>query len=179
MNKAYLIVPLAALLVFGGIYGSYSIQRDAALATQQAQATAAQRDKAERDLAALVASRDAAATAAAERQRARLAREQSEAAQKDTLAAAEQRRTHAFEYERKLRSQVDRRRADVARATESLAVLTPRQKELADESAFLADYLERADPNREAYYRLLEKLETADRVVATSPTAQVVKPGGQ
>ncbi|MCX6952403.1 MAG: hypothetical protein NTV51_09590 [Verrucomicrobia bacterium] len=180
MKKACLIAPLAALALFGGLYAAYSIRRDATVATQQAQAAAARRDKAERDQAALVASREAAATAAAERQRVRLAREQQEAAQKDALAAAEQRRTHAFEHERKLRSQIDRRRADVARATESLAVLTPRQQELAAESAFLTDYLQRADPNREAYYRLLENLEAADKLAAAAPApANHPKPGGQ
>jgi hypothetical protein len=169
MKNPYVFVPLAGLVLFGGGYWSYSIQREAALAALQEKAAAARREQTERTQAALAASRAAAATATAERAQARLAREQHEAAEKAAQAAAEQRRTHAFEHERKLRSQLDRRRAEVARATASLAVLERRQKELADESTFLADYLDRAEPNRETYYRLLEKIEATEKARASSP----------
>lgn len=171
MKKLYLVAPLAALLVFGGLYATYSIRREHALAVQQAQAETDRLEKIRRDQAAVAASREAAAKADAERRQARLARAQHDAALKDAQAAAERQRTQAFEQERKLRTQIERRRTEVARATESLAVLTPRQKELADESAFLADYLTRAEPNREAYVRLVEKIDAAEKLAAAPAPA--------
>lgn len=171
MNKTYVLAPLAGLVLFGAIYGSYSRRHEAALLAQQEQAALAQREKFARDQAALAASRAAATAGEVVRQQQRLAREQQEAAQKQVQTEAEQRRAHAFEHERKLRSQVDRRRAEIERATEALALLTRRTEELAEESAFHTGYLKQAETNQESYYRLLEKIDAAERASAAMHAA--------
>ncbi len=180
MNKAYVIVPLAAVLVFGGIYYSYSSRRDAFIRAHEEEAALALRAQQQRDQAAQVAATEAANTALAQRKQERLEKEKREAAQKQAQLEAEQRREHAFEQERKLRSQVERRRADIQQVKDGLVLLERRHTELADEIAFLAAYLPEAEANRDSLFRLLEKWEAAHKspsATGTAPAPAAPKPG--
>jgi uncharacterized protein YqfA (UPF0365 family) len=170
MNKSYVVVPLAAIALFGSLYWSYSARREDTLRTQVEQAAAARAEQAERDREAQVASVAAANAALDQRKQERLEKEQRDAAQKQAQHEAEQRREHAFEQERKLRSQVDRRRADLDRTRESLRLLNARQQEITAESTFLTDYVKQAEANQESLYQLLEKIDAAERARSTAAT---------
>lgn len=179
MNRAYVIVPLAAVIVFGGIYWSYSSRREAFIRQHEEQVLAAQRAEQERVQRERAASVESANAALAQRQAERRDKEQREAAQKQAQADAESRRDRAFEQERKLRSQIDRRRAEIERATERLTLLAARQRDLTEEKAFLDTCVPQTEANRDSFYRLLEKWEQAERAKAAAvpPATASSNPG--
>src|SRR4051812_2857599 len=137
MNKSYLVVPLVGVFVFGAVYWSYSEQRQAAQQAEEAQILQVRHDQAERAQLAQATATEAANTAHAQRQKERLEKEHRDAEQKAAQVDAEHHRDHAFELERKIRGQLEHRRADLERSTTILATLTQRQQELTQESAFL------------------------------------------
>src|SRR5262249_55094697 len=86
-----------------------------------------------------------------------------EASQKQARTDLEQRRSTATEQVWRLRPQVDRLRSELDIAKAAVARNEERKRELEREQEFLVRDGQAVEANRDTYYRLLEKLETAER----------------
>jgi hypothetical protein len=163
MNKAYLLAPLAGLLVFGGYYWKHArLHEKRVVAIAQAEATARQQKEAQR-AADHLAAMDQAKVTLAQRKAERDAKDRVEATQKQTRLDLEQRRNLAQDRARKLRPQLDRLRFEVEAVQATLHRLRETRRELEQEQAFLTTYVREVEANRQSYFTLLEKLQAAER----------------
>ncbi len=173
MNKIYLIAPLIALAIFGGVYAKHARAYEARLEEAERLALLVKKEKAAQHAVAQEKARVDALVAVAQRQAERAEKQLLDDAQKEARRDAEQRRLAAAEQEKRLRVRLDRLKTDVTTTTEALTRSATEIAELEREQVFLADYVRGADANRDSFYRLLERLETIERnrlATTTPPT---------
>ena len=70
-----------------------------------------------------------------------------------------------------MRSQVDRLKKDLDEVKVVVAKSTEDKKHLADEDAFLKNYVKQADANVKYYYDLLDKIDAAEKAKAAAEAA--------
>lgn len=175
MNKLYVTLPLASLLVFGGIYWNHAIAYKARLAEHERRVALAREARARDDAAARLRAAEEAHVAQARRTAERLARERIETERKDALLAATHRRTLALEQEKQAQTRLARLRAELDLAEAGLARLTERHRELEREQAFLAECVRQAQDNRNAFTALLEQVATRE---SPPPARRGLRPRG-
>lgn len=166
MNKVYLLAPLAALLAFGSFYWKHARAHEVRLAEiARAEVLAREQKKAQR-AAEQQRAMEQAGLVIAQRQREREEKERADEAYKQTQHELEQRRNRAADQMRRIRPQLDRLRLELEATQAAIARGEEQKRELQREQMFLADYVRAAESNRDAFYRLLEKLEAVERTRA-------------
>jgi colicin import membrane protein len=167
MNKAYIIWPLLALLLFGGRYWYFNqgfIEREKAKAVQE---QLQKKERIEADIARRIKAVQDATKAQQERIAARHAKEEQEQKENDLRNQLMERRQHAFDdVNRHLRPQLDRHKADADSVKGEIAQLELQQKQFQDEEVFLRKYTREAEANVKTYYDMMEKIKAADEAHA-------------
>jgi hypothetical protein len=161
-TKIYFIVPILALILFGGYYWNFRAQYMAHQAEiiATAKARKAERLRAEEE-ARETAIKDAL-DAQQQRKKERAAREALEQKQKDDLENAQLDRDKAAQEAQRLERQVEKLTKDVADTKKDIALLdTDNEKQVA-EIAFLGDYVKKAEENRASLAVVLTKIQAAD-----------------
>jgi hypothetical protein len=172
--KTYVLVPLLALLLFGGLYwqATGAMRRDAEAAEARRVAEHQSRLQAERD-----AQREALATALAEQERRkqeRAAKEVADLAAQEARQAALAKLDSARRRQSDLSRQLDRLRADLAAENRAVADLEAARKAGLAEQAFLRDFTTQADANAKSLAAVLEQIlaaQAAARTAAAKPSA--------
>ena len=171
MNKAYLIIPLIGLLIFGGFYYQFDKGYEA---KELAIKVRAQEEKKAKVLQQN-ADRDAAVKAAVEaqavRKKEREEKERADEAKKLAKQQAEDFRQKTFDDRNKFRDQVFRLKKELAEVKDATAKITVEKDNNVKEEAFLKNYVKQADANVKYYYDLLEKIAAADKAAADAAAA--------
>ena len=171
MNKAYLIIPLIGLLIFGGFYYQFDKGYEA---KELAIKVRAQEEKKAKVLQQN-ADRDAAVKAAVEaqavRKKEREEKERADEAKKLAKQQAEDFRQKTFDDRNKFRDQVFRLKKELAEVKDAATKITVEKDNNVKEEAFLKNYVKQADANVKYYYDLLEKIAAADKAAADAAAA--------
>ena len=171
MNKAYFIIPLIGVLIFGGFYMNFSRGHEAHLAQVKAKAEEAKKEKARQQ----VLDREKAIAAAVEasklRTEERLRKEKIEEDKKNARQAAEDKRLRANSDKTKLTDQVRRLKKDLEEVQEEIKKIELERKTLQDEQTFLRAYVKQAESNVKYYYDLLDKIAAAEKARAAAAAA--------
>jgi hypothetical protein len=172
MNKAYVIWPLAGLLVFGAFYWNFS--KEYTLKQQKAEQAIqdAKRDKTRKELEQRKKAIEDAIVAQQKRMADRAAKEKKEEEEKAIRAALMDRRTKAYDdVNRRLRPQLERLKGDADEIKQELAKLDLEKKTYGDEEAFLRVFVRQAESNVKTYYNLLDQLAAAEKARADAEAA--------
>jgi len=172
MNKAYVIWPLAGLLVFGAFYWNFS--KEYALKQQKAEQAIqdAKREKTRKELESRKKAIEDAIEAQKKRMADREAKEKKEEEEKAIRAALMDRRTKAYDdVNRRLRPQLERLKGDADEIKQELAKLDLEKKTYGDEEAFLRVFVRQAETNVKTYYNLLDQLAAAEKARADAEAA--------
>ena len=171
MNKAYFIIPLIGVLIFGGFYMNFARGHEAHLAEVKAKADDAKKEKARQQ----VIDREKAIAAAVEasklRTEERLKKEKIEEDKKTARQAAEDKRLRANSDKTKLTDQVRRLKKDLDEVQEEIKKIEQDRKTLQDEQVFLRTYVKKAEDNVKYYYDLLDKIAAAEKARAAEAAA--------
>ena len=171
MNKAYFIIPLIGVLIFGGFYMNFSRGHEARIAEIKAKSDEVKKGKARQ----LVIDREKAISAAVEasklRTEERLRKEMIEEEKKVVRQTAEDKRLSANSDKMKLTDQVRRLKKDLDEVQEEIKKIEQERKTLQDEKAFLATYVKSAESNVKYYYDLLDKIAAAEKARAIEAAA--------
>jgi hypothetical protein len=172
--KTYVLIPLVALLLFGGLYwqATGAMRRGAEAAEARRVAEHQTRLQTERD-----AQKQALATALAEQERRkqeRAAKEVADLAAQEARQAALAQLDTARRRQSDLARQLDRLRADLGAENRTVAELETARKAGLAEQAFLRDFTTQADTNAKSLAAVLEQIlaaQAAARVAAAKPSA--------
>lgn len=171
MKKTYVLAPLAALLLFTGVYVSFQSGHQARETAREA------RLKNDRDakLAAEVKARrqavDEALVTQARRKKERDARESAERAAQEARQLAVNTRDKAFRDQERAARQLERVKKEIAAEEESLAKLDQTEKSAAAEQVFLKTYVQKTEANARALEAVLLRFAAAEsaRLAAAQP----------
>jgi hypothetical protein len=171
MNKAYIIFPLIALLIFGGFYVSFSKGYEAKVAEAKAKVEQAKKDKLAQQVKDRETALAAATKAAIDRKKEREERDRVEEAKKVARQEAEDRRMRAHDDLLKFRDQNTRLKKDLDEVKEVIGKVSEEKKRHADEEAFLKTYVKQAEANVKYYTDLLDKVTAAEKAAAEAAAA--------
>jgi hypothetical protein len=172
MNKAYIIWPLAGLLVFGGFYWNFirtysEKQRQEEVGRQEERKARIIRETEIRRKAILEA-----ITAQEKRMADRAAKEKREEEEKAARTALIDHRNRVFdEVNKRLRPQVDRLKSDADDVKEQIAKAELEGKQYIEEETFLRSLVTKAESNVKEYYALLDQLTAAEKARADAAKA--------
>ncbi|MEO6992863.1 MAG: hypothetical protein ABI273_04475 [Lacunisphaera sp.] len=171
MNKAYLIIPLIGLLIFGGFYIKFNQGYDAKEHAMKVKADDEKKAKALQ----LIADREIAIKAAVEaqavRKKEREERDRVDEAKKVARQQAEDFRQKTFDDRNKFRDQVTRLKRELAEVKEATAKIAEDKKSETKEEEFQKNYVKQAEANVKYYYALLDKISAAERAAADAAAA--------
>lgn len=176
MNKAYLLVPLIATLVFGGYYWNFKTGYNQEIAAKQLKAKQAHEAKLvqeQLDREEAIRKANAAVEARKQQKEEKIAREK-KAQEERTQAVEEQRLAQAEQH--KLDEQVYRLKNDVKMVEKEIAEIEAQKKQSVAEEAFQQTYVQKAKANVRALTEALEKIETADKILKERAAAAAKKP---
>ncbi|RRJ96661.1 hypothetical protein Ga0100231_022975 [Opitutaceae bacterium TAV4] len=164
MKKAYLIVPLAALLAFGALYWNFErgYARREQAARQQARLEKEAKLKAE--VEARAKSIEDALRLQAERRKAREEREARENAEKETRQFALDARDKAFRDQEQLSRQIERLKKDIIAEQAAIAEIAAAHKTSVEEQTFLKEYIGKAEENIRTLETLLNAIAAAESI---------------
>jgi colicin import membrane protein len=171
MNKAYFIIPLIGVLIFGGFYHNFAKGHEARLAQIKATAEKAKADKVRQGIVDREKAIAAAVEASKLRAEERAKKEKLEEDKKNDRQTAEDKRLRANSDKTKLSTQLKSLQKDLAEVQEEIKKLEQEKKTLADEQVFLQAYVKQAESNQKYYYDLLDKIALAEKARADAAAA--------
>jgi len=171
MNKAYLIIPLLGLLIFGGFYYNFAKGHDAHLAEIKAKAENTKKEKVRQQIKDREEAIKKAVEASALRTKERAEKDKIEEEKKNNRQTAEDKRLRANSDKTKLTDQVRRLKKDLDEVQEEIKKIELEKKTLVDEQAFLKDYVKKAESNVSYYRDLLDKIALAEQARAAAAAA--------
>jgi hypothetical protein len=161
-TKIYFLVPILALILFGGYYWNFRSQYEAHQAEIIATAKAKKEEKLRQDELAREQAIKDAIDAQKQRKAERAAREALEQKQRDDKENAILDRDKADQEQQRLERQVEKLTKDVDDAKKEIAALRADNEKQVDEVAFLGEYVKKAEDNRASLAMVLTKIQAAD-----------------
>ncbi len=160
MTKVYFIGPLAALLVFIGVYSVHRGELKEREVAKASAAAAAQKAKLETEQAERQAAMADAIKAAEQRKLEKAAKEARDQADKEARQLALDARDKAYREQEKSARQIERLKKDIEAEQAVLAKLAAERSAAESEKTFLQDFVTKAQSNVQALQTLLTKLNT-------------------
>ncbi len=160
MTKVYFIGPLAALLVFIGVYSVHRGELKEREAAKASAAAVAQKAKLETEQAERQAAMADAIKAAEQRKLEKAAKEARDQADKEARQLALDARDKAYREQEKSARQIERLKKDIEAEQAVLAKLAAERSAAESEKTFLQDFVTKAQSNVQALQTLLTKLNT-------------------
>jgi len=171
----YLLAPLCGLIIFSLFYIPFARSYDKKQADKLHAEALARNAKAE---AEAETRRQAILDATASSERHKKERERvaaREKAQQDALDAAVAERQKAFNDKQKYEEQVANLGRQIKAEKDAVAGLEHNKQEALKEQAFLKDYIQQAETNRQSILSLLDKLDAAEKARAAAAAAEAAK----
>ncbi|HRE06907.1 MAG TPA: hypothetical protein PKX00_14945 [Opitutaceae bacterium] len=171
MNKAYVIAPFLALLIFGGFYWNFS----KGYAEREAVKVAAQKkikeDKLKEEAEGRKAAVEAAIRLQEQRKKEKLDKDEKDRLEKEARQAAIDARDKSYRDKEKLEKQVDRLNKEIAVEKEAVAKIEETKKLSREEEAFLKQFVKSAETNVKELANVIEKIDAADKARAAAEAA--------
>lgn len=165
MNKAYFLVPLIAMLAFGGYWWNFRKEYNAKKEAQQIAEVHAREEKAAKDKAAREQAVKDAIAANDKRKAEKAAKEAKEKKDKEEREASIEFRNKSRAEQFKLSSQSERIDKEVRTIKEEIAKIDEGIKRYGAEKDFLKDYVKKAESNVKSLQAVAEKIEKADNQI--------------
>lgn len=165
-TKIYFLVPILALVLFGGYYWNFRSQYQAHQAEIIATAKAKKEEKLREDEQARERAIKDAIDAQTQRKKERAERLALEQKQRDDRESADLDRDKAAQEADKLARQVEKLTKDVDDAKKEIAKLDADNQRQVDEISFLGEYVKKAEDNRSSLGQVLTKIQAADDAIA-------------
>ncbi|MBI5382024.1 MAG: hypothetical protein HZA31_09015 [Opitutae bacterium] len=166
MNKAYVLVPLIAVILFGGYYYSFSTAYEKKELAQKAAEKEAHNAKLRKEAADREIAIKAAVEADKTRKEEKAKKEAKDKAEKEARAAAVEQRNKAQRDQGKLETQKFRLSKDVEALKEEIAKIEAEKVRAVSEAEFLKVYVKEAEANVKGLTAVLDKIESANRAKA-------------
>ena len=175
MNKAYVIAPLAAVLVFGGTYWNFHRGHQAREAARQEQVRLEKESKLQAEVAARRVAIADALVVQTQRKKEREAREAHEKIEKETRQAAIDERDRVFREQDKTSRDIQRVKKDLAAEREAIAKIAESRQDSLAEQTFLRDFVKKAEANAHNLETVLTQFATAEaaRALASATSASL------
>jgi colicin import membrane protein len=170
MNKVYFFGPLAALLLFIGIFSVHQGGLKEREAAKAAAAEAAIQAKLAAEQEGRRAAMAEAVKAAEQRKAERAAREARELAEREVRQAAIDARDKAFREQERFIRHIERAKKDIEAEQAALAKIAAERQLAESEKAFLEDFVAKARANVQALEALLTRVATPAPAAAAAPT---------
>lgn len=165
MNKAYFLVPLIAMLAFGGYWWSFRKEYNAKKEAQQIAEVRAREEKAAKDKMMREQAVKDAIAANEKRKAEKAAKEAKEKQDKEAREAAIENRNKARAEQFKLASQAERVEKEVRTIKDEITKIDEGTKRYKAEQDFLKDYVKKAEVNVKSLQSVAEKVEKADNQI--------------
>jgi hypothetical protein len=172
MNKAYFLVPLIAVVLFGGYYWSFTTAYNKELAAKDVAAQKAHelqlaQEQKNREIAI-----EQAVAADKKRKEERAAKAEKDKQEKEARSAAVEVRNATQRNANRLESQSIRLAKDVGTLKEEIAKIQESQKSALAEQDFLNVYVKQAEANVKSLQEVLDKIDAANRAKIEYDRAQ-------
>jgi colicin import membrane protein len=166
MNKAYFLVPLIAVILFGGYYWSFKTAyekklEDQVLVEKQKHVEQLKVEAKNREIAIQMAVK-----ADLKRKEERAAKDAKDKAEKEARQAAVDARGKALREQGRLENQSLRLAKDVATLKEEIGKIEEQKKSVVAEQEFLNVYVKQAEANLLSLTGVLDKIEAANSAAA-------------
>lgn len=171
MNKVYILLPLVALLVFGGFYVQFDKGYQAKIEAVKKKDEDDKKAKAAQEIANREKAIKDAIDAQAKRKAERDAKAKVEDDKRNARQAAEDKRERTFSDRNKLADQSRRMKKDLEDVQAEIKKIEADKKTFADEQTFLKNYVKQAESNVKYYYDLLDKIAAAEKARADAAAA--------
>jgi len=172
MNKAYIIWPVIGLLVFGVFFWNFNKGFKEKQRQEEVRIQNERKERARQEIERRKKAIEDANVAAAERTKARKVKEIKEDAEKKAHDDLVEKRVKVFDdVNRRIRPQLERVKSDKEALLKEIAQLELQKKAYTDEETFLRNFVRKAEGNVKAYYDVLDKLATAERLRAEAEAA--------
>lgn len=175
MNKAYLLVPLIATLVFGGYYWNFRVGYNKEVEAKKVvarEAHIAKLHKEEQDRREAIEKANQQSEARKQQKLDKEAREKK--AQEARSQSYEEQRLAQAE-ERKLTDQVKTLNREIEAVKKEVALIEADKKLAISEEAFQQTYVAKAQANVRSLAETLEKIEAADKILKERAAAAAIK----
>ena len=173
MNKSYLIGPLAALVVFIGVYVNFQSGYKAKVEAKDEQRKAVRVAKLKAEVDARKVAIDEALKSQELRKKEREAKEAKDKLEKEARQAALEARDKAYREQDKLTRQIERLKKDLAAEKELFAKVAELKKAGKAEQVFLKDFVAKAEANSKALEDVLNKIAAAETARAAAEAAAI------
>jgi hypothetical protein len=172
MKKAYVIPPLAGLLIFCAVYWNFARGAADRARQEEVQLQEARKVRILHDLDSRKKAIEDAIAAQAKRAEERALKEKKTEDENAARQALLDRRQQTFDdVNRRLRPQVDRLKIDAEDIKADIAQLELQRKQYLDEDAFLHTFVVKAQANVKVYYDMLAKIAAAEKARAEAEAA--------
>ncbi len=165
MNKVYFLIPLIAVLAFGGYWYSFKTTYEAKAASLAAEARHQRELKVEQDRQNHIKAIDEANAMAARRKAEIAAKQAREKKEKDDRLAALDARDKARSDEYRNKGDADRLQKDANYLKEEVLKIETDTKGLVAERARVDEYIGKARENLKRIYSVGDKIEKADELI--------------
>lgn len=162
-NYAYIIAPVAGLVIFVGVYLKYSSGYEARVEASKQRDRAVLTAKLDKEALDRKSAADAAFVAQEKRKKDKAAKEAKDIEDHELREKAAQVRRKAERDAEKLITQVTRLKKEIEVEKKEIAKVQEDKKHSLDESAFLREYVKKAEDNSKNLLTILDKIAAADR----------------
>ena len=165
MNKVYFLVPLVAILAFGGYWYSFKTAYEAKAATAAAEARHQRELKVEQDRKNHIKAIEEANALAAKRKAEIAAKQAREKKERDDRLAALDARDKARSEQFRLKGDADRLQRDVNDLKEEVLKIETDTKDIDTQKKLVDEYIAKARENLKSLYQVGDKIEKANTVI--------------
>jgi colicin import membrane protein len=171
MKKAYFVVPLIGLIIFGAIYWNFQSKYEARVATEKAAKEQQRQEKIKQEVDARRKAVEDAVALQEQRKKEKAQKEAQDAAEKEARLALNDAREKSFRDKDRAAKQVERLTKDIATEKDAIAKIEKEKEESQKEQAFLRTYVKQAEANQKSLEEVLNKIADADKAAASAAAA--------
>jgi colicin import membrane protein len=171
MNKAYVIVPLLSLLIFGGFYWNFATEYADKQKAKELAIRKAKEEKVKEEAQARRVAVEDAIRLQETRKKEKIERDEKDRLEKEARQNAIDARDKAYRDQEKLAKQVDRLNKEIAAEREALAKIEDTKKLNREEEAFLRQFVKQAESNVKRLAEVIDKIDAADKARAEAAAA--------
>jgi colicin import membrane protein len=171
MNKAYVIVPLISLLIFGGFYWNFATKYAEKQRAKEVAIRTAKEDKIKEEQQARRVAVEDAIRLQEQRKKEKIERDEKDRLEKEARQDAIDARDKSYRDQEKLAKQVDRLTKEITVEREAIAKVEDTKKLNREEEAFLRQFVKQAESNVKRLAEVIDKIDAADKARAEAAAA--------
>jgi hypothetical protein len=175
MKKAYVLVPLICVLIFGFFYWNARNNLEAKDLAEKRHKEELRQKKIQDEVAARQKAYEGAVIQADRRKKEKAEREAKDLAEREAREALLAEREKMFREQEKLARQIERQNKDISAEKEEIAKVEEQKRSFLAEQEFLKSYVRQAETNQKSLEDVLNKIAAADKAAADAAKAAAAK----